>query len=362
MGAALSLLVAFGAGIASFFSPCILPLIPAYLAFITGLSITDLRDSQVRVKNLRKIFYQALLFILGFSFIFVSLGASATYLGSLVSVHRQILRIIGGALIILFGLYLTGIFKIKLLPGKKILRPATRPATILGSFLVGGLFALSWTPCAGPILASILTYAAIQKTLSQGILLLSIYSIGLGIPFLLTALAVNTSITFLRKIKKYFKAISVVSGLLLITVGLFIIFQEGITQKISSEPRSLEKGRSESLKHIPRRVSMEIILTEDNFQKEVLESELPVLVDFWAEWCAPCRMVGPIVEEIAQEYSGRLRVGKLNVDENQNLAAKYGIRGIPTLLIFKEGKVIEQIVGALPKEALKSKIDMALAK
>jgi len=107
---------------------------------------------------------------------------------------------------------------------------------------------------------------------------------------------------------------------------------------------------------------MEIILTEDNFQKEVLESDIPVMVDFWAEWCAPCLMIAPTIEEISQEYSGRLKVGKLNVDENQNLAAKYGIRGIPTLLIFKEGEVIEQIVGALPKEALKSKIENTLTK
>ena len=103
-----------------------------------------------------------------------------------------------------------------------------------------------------------------------------------------------------------------------------------------------------------------IVLNEENFQKEVLESDIPVLVDFWAEWCAPCRMVSPIVEEIAQEYSGRLKVGKLNVDENQNLVAKYSIRGIPTLLIFKDGQIIEEIVGALPKKALKSKIEAIL--
>ena len=105
---------------------------------------------------------------------------------------------------------------------------------------------------------------------------------------------------------------------------------------------------------------MEIILTEDNFQKEVLESDTPVLVDFWAEWCAPCLMIAPITEEIAQEYSGRLKVGKLNVDENPTIAAKYNIQSIPTLLIFKEGKVIEQIIGALSKKALKSKIEVIL--
>ncbi len=105
---------------------------------------------------------------------------------------------------------------------------------------------------------------------------------------------------------------------------------------------------------------MEVTLTAENFQKEVLEFELPVLVDFWAEWCAPCLMIAPTIEEIAQEYSGRLKVGKLNVDENPTIAAKYNIQSIPTLLIFKEGKVIEQIIGALPKKALKSKIKVML--
>lgn len=135
--------------------------------------------------------------------------------------------------------------------------------------------------------------------------------------------------------KRYFRIISIASGLLLVTVSLLIIFY-------------------------PRRVSMKVILTEDNFQKEVLESDIPVLVDFWAEWCAPCLMIAPTIEEIAREYSGRLKVGKLNMDENPAVAAKYNIQSIPTLIIFKEGKIIERVIGALPKKALKSKIEMIL--
>lgn len=105
---------------------------------------------------------------------------------------------------------------------------------------------------------------------------------------------------------------------------------------------------------------MEIILTEENFQKEVLESDIPVLVDFWAEWCAPCLMIAPAIEEIAQEYSGRLKVGKLNVDENPALATKYSIQSVPTLIIFRGGEIAERITGALPKKALKSKIEVIL--
>ena len=105
---------------------------------------------------------------------------------------------------------------------------------------------------------------------------------------------------------------------------------------------------------------MEITLTEENFKEEVLESDLPVLVDFWAPWCGPCQIVGPIVEEIAKEYEGRLKVGKLNVDEGRNIASQYRIMSIPTLMIFKGGEVVDQIIGALPKPALEEKIKQHL--
>ncbi|MBU4561529.1 cytochrome c biogenesis protein CcdA [bacterium] len=223
----LPLLVAFGAGMASFLSPCILPLILAYLAFITGISIDELKDSQEKIRNLKRIFYETLLFILGFSFIFVILGASATYLGGLISSYQKILRIIGGIIVILFGLYLTGLLKIRPLQYEKRIHLKTKPTNLFGSFLIGAVFALGWSPCVGPILASILAYAATQETLSQGVLLLSIYSLGLGLPFLITALAINTFLNFFQKIRKYFKAISIASGLLLITIGLLIIFQGG---------------------------------------------------------------------------------------------------------------------------------------
>lgn len=225
MKSSLSLLVAFGAGIASFLSPCILPLIPAYLAFITGISIDELKDSQEKIKNLKRILYETLLFILGFSFVFVTLGASATYLGGLIPSYQKILQVVGGGLIILFGLYLTGLLKIKPLQYEKRIHLKAKPTNLFGSFLIGSVFALGWSPCVGPILASILAYAAIQKTLSQGILLLSLYSLGLGVPFLLTALAINTFLNFFQRIRRYLRGISIASGLLLIIVGLLLIFR-----------------------------------------------------------------------------------------------------------------------------------------
>jgi len=210
------------------FSPCILPLIPAYLAFITGISIDELKDSQEKIRNLKRILYETLLFILGFSFVFVILGASATYLGSLISSYQKILRIVGGIIVIIFGLYLTGLLKIKPLQYEKRIHLKAKPTNLFGSFLIGSVFALGWSPCVGPILASILAYAATQETLSQGILLLGLYSLGLGVPFLLTALAINTFLNFFQRIRKYLRKISIASGLLLIAIGFLIIFRGGI--------------------------------------------------------------------------------------------------------------------------------------
>ena len=221
-----SIFIAFGAGILSFFSPCILPLIPSYLCFITGLSMGELRSIEGRnrtMENLRKILWQTILFIFGFSFIFVSLGATASFLGSIISTHEKIIRLVGGSVIIILGLHVAGVFNIKGLEYEKRFHLRSKPAGMLGSFLVGLVFAMGWTPCVGPVLAGILGLAGVEKTIVRGVALLTAYSLGLGIPFLLTAVAMNLFLNLFGRIKKYFKAISVVSGLLLITIGILII-------------------------------------------------------------------------------------------------------------------------------------------
>lgn len=221
-----SLFIAFGAGILSFFAPCVLPLIPGYISFITGFSLDVLPgpNSEDRiVKSLRKMLWQTILFVLGFSFIFVSLGATASYLGGIISAHEGIIRIIGGSVIIILGLHVARVFDIKWLEYEKKLHLRSKPANIFGSFIVGVTFAVGWTPCVGPALAAILGLAGTQKTLTQGVVLLSAYSLGIGFPFILTALAVNRFLNLFGKVKKYFKVISVVSGLLLVAIGILII-------------------------------------------------------------------------------------------------------------------------------------------
>lgn len=222
----ISLLVAFGAGILTFFTPCILPLIPAYICFITGLSLDDLRENKKQEKkigNTKKILLQTILFVLGFSFVFISLGATASFLGGFIYKYEKIIKIVGGSIIIILGLNVAGVFSIKRLQYEKRLHLKNKPVNMFGSFIVGVVFALGWTPCVGPALAAMLGLAGTQKTLTQGVVLLSIYSLGLGIPFVLTGLAINTFFNIFDKIKKHFKIISILSGVLLVIIGLLII-------------------------------------------------------------------------------------------------------------------------------------------
>ena len=222
----ISILIAFGAGVLSFFAPCILPLIPAYICFITGLSFDELRESGGGINfasSTKKILWPTILFILGFSVVFVALGATAGLLGRVVSSYERIIRVFGGCVIILLGLHVSGFFKIKKLYYEKKLHLPYKSASMLGAFIVGVVFSLGWTPCVSPALAAILGLAGAQKTLERGIMLLSAYSIGLGLPFILTALAMNTFLNLFSKIAKYLKVISMISGLLLVVVGILII-------------------------------------------------------------------------------------------------------------------------------------------
>jgi len=220
-----SLFVAFGAGVLSFFSPCVLPLIPAYLCLITGVSLDELQKGTAEriTSSLRKILWPTLLFVLGFSFVFVSLGAAASYLGTLLSAHGKAIRIVGGAIIALLGLQVAGVFNIRKLQYEKRFHLSGRPAHMLGAFVVGVVFALGWTPCVGPVLAAILGLASTQQTLGRGVVLLSAYSLGLGIPFILSALAVNTFLAWFGRARKYLRFISIGTGILLVAVGIAIM-------------------------------------------------------------------------------------------------------------------------------------------
>ena len=234
-----SLFGAFIAGVLSFISPCVLPLIPGYLSFISGVSLEEMRGMPVTAGGAvavstgvsaaalgnaakRQVITTSLFFILGFSLVFVSLGASATYLGQFLMERLTIFGKIAGVLLIIFGLHTIGVFKIPFLLNEARVQANTKPASMIGAVIVGISFAFGWTPCIGPILSAILLVAAQQESVNQGIVLLSVYSLGLAIPFLLTALAINQFFVAFSKIRRHYHKIEIVSGLLMIVIGVLI--------------------------------------------------------------------------------------------------------------------------------------------
>lgn len=215
---------AFIAGLLSFLSPCVLPLIPSYITYITGLSFADLQLEHPSHVVRRKTLFHSLCFILGFTVVFVLMGASATFLASLMSQYISLIRKFGGILIFIFGLHITGLIPIGMLLGEKRVTLHHKPAGYVGSFLVGLVFAAGWTPCIGPILGSILALAATENDLYHGIILLLFYSLGLGIPFLLSSLALHQFLVIFNRYKRFIRMFEVVTGIFLMFVGILIYF------------------------------------------------------------------------------------------------------------------------------------------
>jgi cytochrome c-type biogenesis protein len=216
----ISWFLAIGAGVLSFFSPCILPLLPAYLSFITGAGVEEILESR---PARRKILPQVLLFCLGFSTIFVLMGATASTLGQAVFRYQRIIEWVGGVLVIFFGLYLLGVFQWRALQMEKRLHLSNRPAHALGAFVIGIAFAAGWTPCIGPILGSILMYASTSETLPQGVFLLVLYSMGLAVPFVAVGVTIGSLLPWLKKAGSVMRWVSAASGVLLILMGLLLI-------------------------------------------------------------------------------------------------------------------------------------------
>ena len=213
---------AFLAGLFSFFSPCILPLVPAYFTFITGFSLEELTgDPDAAVK--KRVFLSTVSYVLGFSFVFILMGASASYLGGFIYDYRNYIRIIGGILIVILGIHLTGLIRIRGLEFEKRVHLKRKPLYFLGTFVVGMAFGAGWSPCVGPLLGSILIIAGSQETVWQGIILLGIYSAGLAIPFIIISIFVNFMLIFLKRISKAMKYINVAAGILLILAGLSLM-------------------------------------------------------------------------------------------------------------------------------------------
>lgn len=216
-GAGLGVFIAFTAGLLSFLSPCVLPLIPSYVTFITGLSLEDVTKAR------RTALVHALLFIAGFTLIFVTLGATATTLGRLLLRYRYLVSSAGGALIIVFGLYLLGVLNISAFMRERRVHLAEKPLGYLGTVVVGIAFGAGWSPCLGPILGAILALAANTDELSRGVLLLFSYSLGLAVPFVVAALFVEKFLAFFARHKGKMIWVNRVAGALLIFVGVLMV-------------------------------------------------------------------------------------------------------------------------------------------
>ncbi len=213
---------AFTAGLLSFLSPCVLPLIPAYFTFITGFSLeelTEYRNSEIR----KKVFLSTIFFVSGFSLVFILMGASASYLGGLMYKYRELIRIIGGILIVLLGVHLTGIIHFRGLDFEKRINMEKKPLHFFGTFIVGMAFGAGWSPCIGPLLGSIIIIAGSQETVWQGIVLLAIYSAGLAIPFIIMSVFINLLLIFIKKASRVLQYVNTVAGILLIIVGLILV-------------------------------------------------------------------------------------------------------------------------------------------
>lgn len=216
---------AFIAGLLSFFSPCILPLIPAYFTFISGFSLEEL--TTLKGKDVRKkVFLSTVAYVLGFSLIFILMGASASYLGNLLFQYIDYIRIGGGILIIFLGVHLTGIFRFRALDFEKRVHLDKKPLHFFGTFFVGMAFAAGWSPCIGPLLGSILIIASSQETVTQGILLLSLYSAGLAIPFLVLSIFANLLLFFIKKAVKAIKYLNPAAGILLMLIGIMLVLNK----------------------------------------------------------------------------------------------------------------------------------------
>ena len=221
MNNSVSVLTAFAFGLLSFVSPCVLPLVPAYLSYMSGVSVEELMSARGS-EALKRTGLKSVLFVLGFSAVFIAMGATASSVGQFLTARSYILMKVAGVIIVIFGLHMLGVFRIKALYSEKRFHARFQGIGFAAPFLIGVMFAFGWTPCIGPVLAAILTLAASSNTLGQGIGLLAVYSLGLGIPFLIVGSATGAALKALARFKPHFRKFEVASGLLMIAVGVLI--------------------------------------------------------------------------------------------------------------------------------------------
>lgn len=331
----MNILQTFIEGVISFVSPCMLPLLPVYVTYFAAGEA-----------GRGTVLARAFAFMVGFTTVFVALGVFAGSLGAALAAHRTAVNVVCGVLVIVFGLGYLGLFRLPFTGMKS----GRTPTSVISAFLFGLIYSVSLTPCVGAFLGAALMLAASEGGALQGAVLLLSYSLGLGVPFVVSAVLLGRFRAAFGFIKSRYNIINPICGALLLLFGAWMIASPWL-KATAGESATASTTNSTSNTN-EKEKNMEIELTSANFEAEVLKSDKPVLVDFWAPWCGPCRMLAPFVAEIAAEKAGQIKVGKVNVDEAPDLAAKYGINSIPALFLFKDGKVAAQAVGFMQKPDL----------
>ena len=323
-------------GLASFVSPCVLPLLPVYLVYFAAGDAGKVRTA-----------VRALAFTVGFSVVFVALGVAAGSLGSALSAHRRAVEIVCGIAVAALGLGFLGLFRLPSLGRAR----KVEVRGVVSAFLFGIVFSLCLSPCVGAFLAAALLEAASEGGALTGGLKLAAYSAGLGVPMILSALLVDQLKGALQFLRERARAVNAVCGALLIAFGASMALPGCSSQE--AKPAADGSAAEALAEAVPPEVE---VVGEEAFNREVLAEEGPVLVDFWAPWCGPCRQMAPVVAEIAR--SGKAKVVKVNVDENRELAIRYGIRGIPAFKLFRGGKVEREALGSTTRADLESTLGL----
>lgn len=391
----LNIAISFAAGVLSFLSPCVLPLVPGYISLISGVSIDSLKEGKT---NRRAVILNSLAFNAGLSVIFLVLGTTAGLVGSAITSNPWV-RIIGGIVIIAFGLQLIGLLKISALYKDTRFFSDDKPRGVFGSAALGIAFAAGWTPCIGPILGGIIGLAATSGGWRSGLVLSAFYSAGLAVPFLLTGLGINQFLSFYKNFRRHLHKVEVVSGVVLILVGVLVMSGQSTLLASSTvltwipnaeswlkldqkTPTPLTPAANTNFEPVPD-VEFQTLAGKP-FRLKELEGQV-VLLNFWATWCIPCREEIPALNTLQQELQaqGLKIIGATLEDSADGVNAyqqevekfgydvllggsdakvKFAAAQLPTTyLIDRQGRIRQKIIGARDKAGWEAAVKPLLA-